>query len=142
MREQEKKFNFNDDKKNITGPVITVVVVFVLLILCLIWFGIKNRAVYACVRDLVITLTLFVFFIFNTILAILGFILSNRVNNSKDKIDELSEKADITIEELADKITNILLKILQPVINMKSNEAGFLRIFSKGNKGATDGLEK
>jgi len=131
MREQEKKYNSIEDKNNISRPVIIVVTILILLILSLIWFGIKDRAVFSCVRDFVITLTLFFFFLVNIVLAILAFLIAYRVENSRSMIDEFSKKADITIEDLADKITKILQRILAPVIEMKSKEAGLLRIFSK-----------
>lgn len=131
MREQEKISNSIEDKKNINRPVIIIVSILVILIMSLIWFGIKDRTVFSCVRDFLIVLTLFIFFLVNVVLAFLAFLIAYRVDNSKRMIDELSTKADNTIEDLADKITKILQKILAPVIEMKSKEAGLLRIFSK-----------
>lgn len=131
MRENEKVLNSVDDKKNIERPIILIVCILVLLVGCLVWFGISQPALFGKIRDLLITLFAFVFFLLGTAAAVLCFFLSSNINNAKVKIDEALSNADGKIEELADKITEILYKIADPVINAKAKESSFFQIFSR-----------
>ena len=129
MREKEKLLNQNDDKQNISVPVFWSVAAVCILIGLLIWFGIKNPNVFSNVRDLTITLIAFLFFVISTALAVLFFYLSSRISDAKAAIDQAMTKADGKVEELGDKITEILKQILEPVFDTKSKKAGILNIF-------------
>lgn len=130
MREDEKIRNLSDDRQNVYKPIIIVTVVLAILIGCFIWFGVKNPNVFSNVRDLTITLFAFVFFVINTVLAVLFFYLSGRLEYSKKEIDQAMNKADGKVEELGDKISEILVKILEPVFDTTSKKAGILNIIS------------
>ncbi len=129
MRDNEKIRNISDDKQNIYKPVIIVTIILAVVIGCFIWFGIKNPNVFSNVRDLTITLIAFLFFVISTALAVLFFYLSSRISDAKAAIDQAMTKADGKVEELGDKITEILKQILEPVFDTKSKKAGVLNIF-------------
>lgn len=129
MRDNEKIRNISDDKQNIYKPVIIVTLILAVVIGCFIWFGIKNPNVFSNVRDFTITLIAFLFFVIGTALAVLFFYLTSRINNAKTAIDQAMTKADGKVEELGEKITEILIQILEPVFNTKSKQAGVLNIF-------------
>ena len=130
MREDEKIRNLSDDRQNVYKPIIIVTVVLAILIGCFILFGVKNPNVFSNVRDLTITLFAFVFFVINTVLAVLFFYLSGRLEYSKKEIDQAMNKADGKVEELGEKISEILVKILEPVFDTTSKKAGILNIIS------------
>ena len=130
MREDEKIRNLSDDKQNIYKPIIIAAIILALLIGCYIWFGIKNPNVFSNIRDLTITVFAFLFFIVSTVLAVLFFYLSGRIEDAKKEIDKAMNKADGKVEELGDKITEILIKILEPVFDTTSKKAGILNIIS------------
>ena len=129
MRDNEKIRNISDDKQNIYKPVVIVTLILAVVIGCFIWFGIKNPNVFSNVRDLTITLITFLFFVISTALAVLFFYLSSRISDAKAAIDQAMTKADGKVEELGDKITEILKQILEPVFDTKSKKAGVLNIF-------------
>ena len=129
MRNNEKIRNISDDKQNIYKPVMIVTLILAVVIGCFIWFGIKNPNVFSNVRDLTITLIAFLFFVISTALAVLFFYLSSRISDAKAAIDQAMTKADGKVEELGDKITEILKQILEPVFDTKSKKAGVLNIF-------------
>ena len=129
MRDNEKIRNISDDKQNIYKPVIIVTLILSVVIGCFIWFGIKNPNVFSNVRDFTITLIAFLFFVISTALAVLFFYLSSRISDAKAAIDQAMTKADGKVEELGDKITEILKQILEPVFDTKSKKAGVLNIF-------------
>lgn len=129
MRDNEKIRNISDDKQNIYKPVMIVTLILAVVIGCFIWFGIKNPNVFSNVRDFTITLITFLFFVISTALAVLFFYLSSRISDAKAAIDQAMTKADGKVEELGDKITEILKQILEPVFDTKSKKAGVLNIF-------------
>ena len=129
MRDNEKIRNISDDRQNIYKPVIIVTLVLAVVIGCFIWFGIKNPNVFSNVRDFTITLIAFLFFVIGTALAVLFFYLSSRISDAKTAIDQAMTKADGKVEELGDKITEILKQILEPVFKKKKKKAGILNIF-------------
>ena len=130
MREDEKIHNITDDRKNIYKPVIVVTVILAVLISSFIWFGIKYPKVFSNMRDLTISLFAFVFFVISTVLGILFFYLSARIEDAKKEIDQAMNKADGKVEELGDKVSEILIKILEPVFDTTSKKAGILNIIS------------
>lgn len=130
MREDEKIRNITDDRQNVYKPIIIVTVILAVLIGCFIWFGIKNPNVFSNVRDFTITMLAFVFFIISTVLAVLFFYLSSRIEDAKKEIDQAMDKADGKVEELGDKVSEILVKILEPVFDTTSKKAGILNIIS------------
>lgn len=136
MRDNEKVRNVSDDKQNVYKPVIIVTLILAIVIGCFIWFGIKNPNVFSNIRDLTITLIAFLFFIIGTVLAVLFFYLSSRIEDARTAIDQAMDKADGKVEELGGKISEILIKILEPVLDTKSRKAGILDIFKsmKENK--------
>ena len=97
------------------------------------YFGIKDKAVLICVRDLIITLFAFFLFLLGTAAAVLCFFVTGRLGSARDAISNVLKNADVKIEELAEQITDILKKILEPFVKMESKSAGFLGIF-KNNK--------
>ena len=133
MRENEKKLNIADDQKNIQTPVWLAAVVFVILAGVLAWLAVKKPEAVASIRDLLITLFVFLLFVIGIILTALMFFLSSRIDGAKVKIDEVVSTADGKTEELADKITDILRSILNPFIEAKSKSSGFKQLFSKKN---------
>ena len=130
MREDDKVRNLSDDRQNIYKPIIIVTVILAVLIGCFIWFGIKNPKVFSNIRDLTITLFAFLFFVISTLLAVLFFYLSGRIGNAKKEIDQAMNTADGKVEELGNKISEILIKILEPVFDTTSKKAGILNIIS------------
>lgn len=120
-----------ENEKYVDRPIVIVIACLILLIGCLVYFGIKDRAVLLCVRDLVITICAFLLFVLGTALAVLFFILARKVDDAKVDIAGVLKMADGKIEELAEKITDILRMILNPFIEMKSKNAGVLRVFKK-----------
>lgn len=120
-----------ENEKYVDRPVAFVVAGLILIIGCLVYFGIKNRAVLLCVRDLVITICVFLLFIISTALAVLCFYLSHKIDDSKPAIRDAMKMADGKIDVLADKITEIFRMILNPFLEMKSRSAGVLRVFKK-----------
>lgn len=131
MRDDEKIRNEDDNKKNIYRPIIIVTIILLVIIGVFIWFGLKNPVIFRNIRDMIITLGAVILFIIGAAVAVLCFFLSSRINDAMVQLDEALSDADGKIEELGDKVTEILMKILMPVFNMKSNEAGIMRIFSK-----------
>lgn len=120
-----------ENEKYVDRPIVIVIACLILLIGCLVYFGIKDRAVLLCVRDLVITICAFLLFVLGTALAVLCFLLARKVDDAKVDIAGVLKMADGKIEELAEKITDILRMILNPFIEMKSKNAGVLRVFKK-----------
>ena len=133
MRENEKKLNMADDRKNIQTPVLLAAAVFVLFAAFLAWLAVKNPGALSGVRDLLITLFVFLLFAIGIVLTVLMIILSSRIDGAKEKIDEAVSAADGKTEELADKITEILRSILNPFIEAKARNSGFKKLFSKKN---------
>ncbi|MBQ6510239.1 MAG: hypothetical protein IJI07_12265 [Flexilinea sp.] len=131
MRENEKKMNMADDQKNIHTPVWIAAAVFVLLAGFLAWLAVRKPEAVSGVRDLLITLFVFLLFVIGIVLTVLMIILSSRIDGAKVKIDEVLSKADGKTEELADKITEILRSILNPFIEAKSRNSGVKHLFSK-----------
>jgi len=130
MREKEKILNTADTKKNISGPVIWAAVVVILITGFFIWFGIKNPKIFGNIRDLVFTLAAIIFLLINTLVAILCFFLSAKLENARVSIDVLLSKGDMKIEELADKVTGILKGILNPFIEAQAKTAGVASVIS------------
>ena len=120
-----------EDEKYVKRPVVIVTAVLIVITGCLVYFGIKNRAVVLCVRDLVITVCALLLFLVGAVLAFLCFYLSSRIDDAKIAVDGALKSADGKIEELAEKITDILKKILEPFIGVKSSGAGIMQLFRK-----------
>lgn len=133
MRENEKKLNLADDKKSIQTPVGLAAAVFILLGCFLAWLAVKKPEALSGLRDLLITLFVFLLFVIGIVLTVLMFLLSSRIDGAKVKIDEVISSADGKTEELADKITEILKSILNPFIEAKSRNSGIKHLFSKKN---------
>ena len=133
MRENEKKLNLADDQKNIQTPVWLAAAAFVLLAGFLAWLAVKKPGAVSGIRDLLITLFVFLLFVIGIVLTVLMIFLSSRIDGAKVKIDEVLSTADGKTEELADKITEILRSILNPFIEAKSRGSGFKQLFSKKN---------
>lgn len=133
MREKEKNLNIADDRKNIQTPVWIAAAVFILLAGFLAWLAVKEPEAVAGVRDLLITLFVFLLFVIGIVLTALMFYLSSKIEVVKVKIDEALTTADGKTEELADKITDIFRSILNPFIEMKSRGSGIKQLFSKKN---------
>ena len=133
MRENEKKLNLADDKKSIQTPVGLAAAVFILLGCFLAWLAVKKPEALSGLRDLLITLFVFLLFVIGIVLTVLMCLLSSRIDGAKVKIDEVISSADGKTEELADKITEILKSILNPFIEAKSRNSGIKHLFSKKN---------
>ena len=134
MRDSEKIKNEADDNKNILKPIIIVTVILLLIAGAFIWFGIKNPAVFSNVRDLTITLCALLMFILGIVITVLCIILTSRIKSAMIQIDDALSNADGKIEELGYKVTEILKKILIPIFNLKTNEAGIVNTFNTENK--------
>ena len=133
MRENEKKLNLADDQKNIQTPVWLAAAAFVLLAGFLAWLAVKKPGAVSGIRDLLITLFVFLLFVIGIVLTVLMIFLSSRIDGAKVKIDEVLSTADGKTEELADKITEILRSILNPFIEAKSRGSGLKQLLSKKN---------
>ena len=133
MRENEKKMNMADDRKSVETPVLIAAAVFVLLIGFLAWLAVKQPVAVSGIRDLLITLFVFLLFLIGIVLTVLMIILTSRIDGAKVKIDEVISSADGKTEELADKVTEILKSILDPFIEAKSRNSGLKGLFSKKN---------
>ena len=133
MRENEKKLNMADDRKNIQTPVWIAAAVFILLAGFLAWLAVKMPGAVSGIRDLLITLFVFLLFVIGIVLTVLMFFLSSRIDSAKIRIDEVISSADGKTEELADRITDILRSILNPFIEAKSRGSGFRQLFTRKN---------
>ena len=131
MRDNEKIKNSQDDRINVERPVILITCGLIAIIGIMVCLGIRNPVIFSTVRDFLITFAALFIFIISAALAILCFFLSSRINNAKIKLDELLTSADGKVEELGEKIEEILKKIIEPVIKTESKTAGILHIFSK-----------
>ena len=120
-----------ENEKYVDRPIVFVVAGLILIIGCLVYFGIKNRAVLLCVRDLIISICAFLLFVIGLVLAILCFFLSNKIDDAKAAIADALKLADGKVEILAEKITEIFRMILNPFLEMKSRSAGVLRVLKK-----------
>lgn len=120
-----------ENEKYVDRPIVFVVAGLILIIGCLVYFGIKNRAVLLCVRDLIISICAFLLFVIGLVLAILCFFLSNKIDGAKAAIADALKLADGKVEILAEKITEIFRMILNPFLEMKSRSAGVLRVLKK-----------
>ncbi len=120
-----------ENEKYVDRPVVFVVAGLILTIGCLVYFGIKNRAVLLCVRDLIISICAFLLFVIGLVLAILCFFLSNKIDDAKAAIADALKLADGKVEILAENITEIFRMILNPFLEMKSRSAGVLRVLKK-----------
>ena len=131
MRENEKILNEKDDNNSVYTPVLWAVTGVLILIGLLVWFGMKQPELFGKIRDLMIVLILFVFFIFNTAVAVLFFFLASRIDSARTVLDKAITTADGKVEELADKTVGVLAKILEPFVNIETKRAGILSVFSK-----------
>ncbi len=131
MRDNEEILNKKDDKRNIYTPIIWAAAAVLILLGLLIWFGIKQPVLFNNLRDLVLTIILFLLFIIGGATAVIFFILAARINSARTGLDEIISKADGKVEELADKTVIVLQKILEPFIKAETDKAGILSIFSK-----------
>ncbi len=131
MKDEELIKNKADDKKNIYRPVCISVAVFIAIIAILIWVGVSKQYLYNNIRDFIITANVFLLFIINAAIAVLCFFLASRIDDAKVEINRVLSEADGKVEELADKIIDILKKILEPFIAMRSRSAGIVNIFTK-----------
>ena len=125
--------NMADDRKSVETPVLIAAAVFVLLIGFLAWLAVKQPGAVSGIRDLLITLFVFLLFLIGIVLTVLMIILTSRIDGAKVKIDEVISSADGKTEELADKVTEILKSILDPFIEAKSRNSGLKGLFSKKN---------
>ena len=131
MNMEDEVRQSEENEKYVDRPIVIVVAVLILIIGCLVYFGIKDKAVLICVRDLIITLFAFFLFLLGTAAAVLCFFLTGRIGSARDAISNVLKNADVKIEELAEQITDILKKILEPFVKMESKSAGLLGIFKK-----------
>ena len=131
MRDIDKIKNSQDDRVNIERPVILITVALIAIIGVMVWLGIRNPVIFSTIRDFLITFSAIFIFIISTALAVLCFFLASRINDAKIKLDEVLTSADGKVDELGEKIGEILKKIWEPVIKAESQTAGILHIFSK-----------
>jgi len=120
-----------EEKKFIKLPIIITCLVLVIIIGIFIYFGVNRTDIFKSVRDFTITLVTFVLFIINLLMIVLCFIITSKIDVAKSEIKKLLEKVDVEIDVLADKITNILRDILNPIIKAESKKAGLLSLFTR-----------
>lgn len=120
-----------EEKKFIKLPIIITCLVLVIIIGIFIYFGVNRTDIFKSVRDLTITLVTFILFIINLLMIVLCFIITSKIDFAKSEIKKLLEKVDVEIDVLADKITNILRDILNPIIKAESKKAGLLSLFTR-----------
>lgn len=120
-----------EEKKFIKLPIIITCLVLVIIIGIFIYFGVNRTDIFKSVRDLTITLVTFILFIINLLMIVLCFIITSKIDVAKSEIKKLLEKVDDEIDVLADKITNILRDILNPIIKAESKKAGLLSLFTR-----------
>lgn len=130
MRETEINKNKEEETKQIRYPVWIAFFAVFILTAVMIWFGVKDPVLFAKLRDLLISLTAVFLFVIGAALAVLFFILAGKVRESRNSIDNAMSQADGKVEELADKITEIMKTILKPFIQVQSNKAGISGLFS------------
>lgn len=133
MRENEQRLNKTDERKEINTPVLLSVLAIAVLAGILVWLAVRHPDVLSGIRDLLITLVVFLCFIIGAALTVLLFWLSSRLGGAKGAIDNVLSQADGKTEEIADKITEILRSILNPFIEAGSSAAGVRGLFSKNN---------
>ena len=119
MRETEINKNKEEETKQIRYPVWIAFFAVFILTAVMIWFGVKDPVLFAKLRDLLISLTAVFLFVICVVLAVLFFILAGKVRESRNAIDNAMSQADGKVEELADKITEIMKIILKPFIQVQ-----------------------
>lgn len=130
MRETEINKNKEEETKQIRYPVWIAFFAVFILTAVMIWFGVKDQVLFAKLRDLLISLTAVFLFVIGAALAVLFFIFAGKVRESRNAIDNAMSQADGKVEELADKITELMKTILKPFIQVQSNKAGISGLFS------------
>lgn len=131
MRNNEKIMNEAEDRRSINKPVIISAAAVVLLIACLVWFGIKNPNVFSGIRDMILTVSVLVLFLINTVIAVLCFLLTSKLGEARKTIDKYLTTADGKIEELAEKVTEVFRAILNPFIEIQAGSSSIKSLFTK-----------
>ena len=131
MRENELKNNQIEESEKIRRPVWIAFCVAAVLTAVLIIVGIKDPDAVKSIRDLTITLAIFILFVLGAVVAVLSFFLSSKIETARGQIDEALSQADGKVEELADRVTDLLKSILSPFIRFSSNRAGISNVISE-----------
>ena len=132
----ENKEIFRDEKnRSVFLPLILSILIVAVLVGCFIWLGIRKPDVFASVRDFILTMFLLSFFLLGAVISVLCFLIASKIDTAILKIRELLNTADGKVEELAEKIVEILRKILDPVVAAKSKTSGFFQLFSGKKSG-------
>lgn len=133
MRENEQRLNKRDERKQIELPVLLSVLALAVLAGILVWLAVREPNALSGIRDLLITLIVFLSFVIGIALAVLFFWLSSRLGGAREAIDKVLSQADGKTEELAEKITDILRSILNPFIEIGAGSAGVRGVFTGKN---------
>ena len=131
MRENELKNNQTEENEKIRRPVWIAFCVVAAITLVLIFVGIKDPDAVKSIRDLTITLAIFILFVLGAAVAVLSFFLSSKIETARGQIDETLSQADGKVEELADRVTDLLKSILSPFVHFSSNRAGISNVISE-----------
>ena len=131
MRENELKNNKTEENEKIRRPVWIAFCVVAAITLVLIFVGIKDPDAVKSIRDLTITLAIFILFVLGAAVAVLSFFLSSKIETARGQIDETLSQADGKVEELADRVTDLLKSILSPFVHFSSNRAGISNVISE-----------
>ena len=133
MRENEQRLNKRDERKQIALPVLLSVLVLAVFAGILVWLAVREPNSLSGIRDLLITLIVFLSFVIGIALTVLFIWLSSRLSGAREAIDKVLSQADGKTEEIAEKITEILRSILNPFIEIGAGSAGVRGLFTGKN---------
>ena len=131
MEEKNISNNYENEQKQVATPIIIVSAVLVVLVAVMIWFGIKEPAIFEDIRDLIITLTVFVMIIVTAAIAVLCFFLNSKVDDAKAQLTPLIHSADGKIEEIAEKTADVIETLMHPLVAFKAKRSSIWDIVSK-----------
>ena len=131
MEENNISNDYENEQKQVARPIIIVSSILAVLVAVMVWFGIKEPAIFEDIRDLIIVLTVFVLIIVTGALAVLCFILNSKVDAAKAQLTPLLQNADGKIEEIAEKTADVIETLMNPLVEFKARRGSVWDMVSR-----------
>ncbi len=131
MREEFVEQSKKDDDENIKKHISWAWVTFIVLITAVIVGAVVYGLPVGNIRDLLLTLFITIMFVINIVLIWLYIKTTEKIETAKVEIIKAAQTADGQTEELTNRITEIMKRILSPIVDLKSFGAGIKNIFRK-----------
>ncbi len=131
MREEFVEQSKKDDNENIKKHVSWAWVIFIVLVAAVSVGAVVYGFPVGNIRDLLLTLLIVIMFIINIVLIWLYVMTTEKIGTAKVEIIKAAQAADGKTEELTDRIAEIMERVLDPVVDLKSFGAGIKNIFRK-----------